>query len=376
MMKYRTSSLLDKSRRKNPKVRFNIEDLSSKVKGTGAAILYGTCSVSMAFINKILMTSLEFDFPVLIMVFQMLFTISVLKILCYFSVINMPRYTLSRGLSFAMPSIFYATNSVLALGALSHMNFAVYGVLKRCVPFVTLLLSILILRKGCSSKMTILSVCMLTIGCVLTGLGDLEFNAKAYIFGGLSNISQSLYLLLIQRSAHGKMSTIETLQLNSINTLPFLTVAMISMGEVEKAMSYTKYNEISFIVAFLVTISLGCLLNYSLFLCTRLTSALTTSVVGGLKALAQTFFALFTFGGISHNMSTYIGISMNTFGGIFYIYVKYKESFDKKSTDLKKIMSFSTAEDFKSATKEDEKEEEEHMENGFVVVTESKKEES
>ncbi|KAL3877910.1 hypothetical protein ACJMK2_035552 [Sinanodonta woodiana] len=368
MIKYRTSTMSNETQRKRSRVRFSIENLSSKVKGTGAAILYGTCSVSMTFINKILMTSLGFDFPVLIMVFQMLFTISVLKILSYFSVINMPRYTLSRGLSFAMPSIFYASNSVLALGALSHMNFSVYGVLKRCVPFVTLILSILILKKGYPSHMTILSVCMLTIGCVLTGLGDLEFNAKAYIFGGLSNISQSLYLLLIQRSAHGKMSTVETLQLNSINTLPLLTVAMICMGEVQNVTSYDRFNELSFIVAFLATISLGCLLNYSLFLCTRLTSALTTSVVGGLKALAQTLFGLLTFGGISHNMSTYIGISMNTFGGLFYIYVKYKESLGKKSTDLKKIMSFSTAEDFKSATKSEDKDEA-YMGNGFMVVT-------
>ncbi|KAL3877908.1 hypothetical protein ACJMK2_035550, partial [Sinanodonta woodiana] len=171
-MKYRSISVSDddseETGRKKPKVRFNIEDLSSKVKGTGAAILYGTCSVSMAFINKILMTSLGFDFPVLIMVFQMLFTILALEILCCFSVIDMPKYTLSRGLSFAMPSVLYATNSVLALSALSHMNVAVYGVLKRCVPFVTLILSIVILKKGYPSHMTILSVCMLTIGCVLT----------------------------------------------------------------------------------------------------------------------------------------------------------------------------------------------------------------
>jgi hypothetical protein len=36
-----------------------------------------------------------------------------------------------------------------------------------------------------------------------------------------------------------------------------------------------------------------------------MTSALTTSVVGGIKAMLQTLFGFFTFGGISQNMATY-----------------------------------------------------------------------
>ena len=182
---------------------------------------------------------------------------------------------------------------------------------------------------------------------LISGYGDLTFNLLGYACGILSNLTQSVYLLLVQRATNGKLSTVESLQLNSINTIPLLIVICIVKGEIWEVKSYDKFTETIFIVVFVLAIFLGCLLNYSLFLCTSLTSALTTSVVGGLKALAQTVLGLFTFGGVSHNIPTYLGISMSVSGGLSYIFAKYLENRERHTVDLRKIMSFSTAEDLR-----------------------------
>lgn len=191
-------------------------------------------------------------------------------------------------------------------------------------------------------------ICILSMNYSWAGYGDLKFNWLAYTRGALSNVSQSLYLLLVQRYCERDISTVETLQLNSMNTLPFLILYMLLNGELFQVAKYTTDSPLSFFVVFLLAISMGCLLNYTLFLCTSLTSALTTSVVGGLKAMVQTLVGLFTFGGISHNYPTYIGISMNLSGGVWYIYEKYSEGqrSGAGSTTLRKITSLSTAEDF------------------------------
>ena len=55
-------------------------------------------------------------------------------------------------------------------------------------------------------------------------------------------------------------------------------------------------------------------------------SALTTSVVGTLKSVAQTTMGMFTFGGVSFNPALLTGVTMNLTGGIFYTYAKYRES--------------------------------------------------
>lgn len=184
---------------------------------------------------------------------------------------------------------------------------------------------------------------------VFAGYGDLKFNAVAYTCGGLSNLTQSLYLLLVQRYISKDTTTIETLQLNSFNTLPFLLIYSIINQDIFKVLQYDRLGNPVFIFVFFSAISMGCLLNYSLFLCTSMTSALTTSVVGGIKAMLQTLFGLFTFGGISQNMATYVGISMNLSGGLFYIYAKFTEGKAKHRSEdsLKKVISLSTAEDFK-----------------------------
>ena len=182
----------------------------------------------------------------------------------------------------------------------------------------------------------------------IAGYGDLTFNILGYACGILSNITQSVYLLLVQRATNGKLSTVESLQLNCINTIPLLTVICIAKGEILEVQTYSQFTDTIFIVVFCLAIFLGCLLNYSLFLCTSLTSALTTSVVGGLKALAQTILGLFTFGGVSHNLATFVGISMSVSGGLSYIFSKYLENKERHSVDLRKIMSFSTAEDLRS----------------------------
>ena len=183
----------------------------------------------------------------------------------------------------------------------------------------------------------------------LAGYGDIQFSYLAYTCGALSNVFHATYLLLVQKATDGKMTMVETLQLNSINTLPFLAAVCFFKGEMSDMKDLSHYTNISFLTVFMLTIILGCLLNYSLFLCTSLTSALTTSVVGGIKALAQTVIGLFTFGGVSHKLPTGLGIFISMVGTFGYVFSKFREiRKEKEKIDLRKVMSFSTVDDFSS----------------------------
>ena len=178
---------------------------------------------------------------------------------------------------------------------------------------------------------------------VISGYGDMTFNLVAYSCGLASNFTQAVYLLLVQRfTQHHKLTTVETLQLNCFNSLPILVLAAVFNGELASLRGYPIAEHPIFPLAFFLTVSVGMLLNYSLFLCTGLTSALTTSVVGGLKAMVQTLLGLVTFGGVSHNIPTYLGIVLNLMGGTGYIAVKYRENDKKLHKSIHKVMSFSS----------------------------------
>ncbi|XP_029652204.1 UDP-galactose/UDP-glucose transporter 7-like [Octopus sinensis] len=330
---------------------------TSYVKGVAAAFFYGTCSVLMAFLNKILMDTYGFHFPMCIMVVQMSLTVVLLYALRATQLVSIPSYTFKDGRLFLLPAVFYAANSVLGLFSLSHMNVAMYGVLKRCVPLATLLLSVILLRKSWPSFLTLISIILLTVGCVVAGSGDLKFHFGGYLSGGLSNMTQALYLLLVQQYTETSSNTLHILLLNSINSLPLLTMALLVSGEAQQVAVFLHANHKPFILTLIVIALCGILLNYSLFLCTNHTSALTTSVVGGMKALAQTLIGVFTFGGVSPNLLTKLGISLNLCGSLLYVVAKYV---DRKHIDLlghlKKVASLASMEDLERLHSSSQKE--------------------
>lgn len=153
----------------------------------------------------------------------------------------------------------------------------------------------------------------------VAGFGDLSFNPRAYLFGFASVLSQALYLLLVQKHADD-IGAAESLHLNSYNTLPMLLLCSVLSGELHLALHDFALSSIGFILTFTVVIVFGCLLNYMLFLCTTYNSALTTSITGTLKTIVQTVIGIFTFGGISINVFTVLGMAALYFSVFSSIY--------------------------------------------------------
>lgn len=50
------------------------------------------------------------------------------------------------------------------------------------------------------------------------------------------------------------------------------------------------------------------------------------NVKGQLKSILQTFFGLFTFGGVNFTFALIFGLTMSTFGGVWYGLIKYEET--------------------------------------------------
>ncbi|XP_047473733.1 UDP-galactose/UDP-glucose transporter 7-like isoform X1 [Penaeus chinensis] len=301
--------------------------------GFAAAVFYGVCSASMAFLNKAVISSYEFPFPFFIMACQMMVTILFLEILGSLGKVTLPHYTWRSARLFLAPSLGYAFHATLSLMALQGMNIPMYGAVKRCTPLVNLVLSVVILHRPYPSCTLISSILIITSGCFVAALGDLTIDTFAYTMGGLSVLAQGLYLTLVQQCAENKLSTLEILQLNSYNTLaPFIIVSVL-MGEPEAIVKSQYLTDIGFHLTFWTLVSLGSVLNYSLFLCTALNSALTTSLVSVAKSVIQTLVGFFVFGGVKYHPLNITGIVMNTVGGFMYTYTKYQEGKKKYQKD-------------------------------------------
>eukprot|EP00090_Calanus_glacialis_P017350 TRINITY_DN27021_c0_g1_i2.p1 TRINITY_DN27021_c0_g1~~TRINITY_DN27021_c0_g1_i2.p1 ORF type:complete len:313 (-),score=31.34 TRINITY_DN27021_c0_g1_i2:208-1065(-) len=268
----------------------------------GSAIFYGCCSLSMNFLNKAILSSYSFNFPFYIMACQMFVTVIVLQIIRIFSHSSIINYNIQDGKKVLPASLCFLLHTTLSLTALHGMNIPMYGAIKRCTPLVTLVLSLVILKKAPPSAALLGSIVLITAGCLIAGAGDLQFDAFAYTIGGLSCFAQAGYFTLVQKDSEvNKMSTLQMLYLNACNTLPIFLLFSMVLGEFSPATSHLTESSITFIILYITLLASGGVLMFSTFLCTSLCSAITTSVVGVPKSFLQTVIGYFTFGGVPYH---------------------------------------------------------------------------
>jgi solute carrier family 35 protein len=155
-----------------------------------------------------------------------------------------------------------------------------YSTLKRGTTIITLFGEWFFLSKQPTFP-TLVSTLLLVIGALLAGYGDLGFDLKAYSYAAASCFIQTAYLLLVSKAGVGKnYTTFGILYYNSIYSLAFSTIYAMLFGELEAVMNYPGELTPSFYSCLFLALVQGAMLNYAIFLCTVVNSALTTTIVG------------------------------------------------------------------------------------------------
>ncbi|XP_028402898.1 UDP-galactose/UDP-glucose transporter 7-like [Dendronephthya gigantea] len=298
--------------------------------GVAAALFYGLVSGSMSFLNKIVLTTMDFRYPEVIMLAQVTCTAAMLEICRRLNLVNIHAYTLERAKKFLLPSICFALHTILALKALGDLSIPMYNILRRLLPLSTLILGAFFLSKRPSIQLTC-SIILVVFGCVTAGFGDISFHIGGYLAAIMSVFSQAFYLVFVQKTGvETGHSTLDVLHLNSINCIPLLIIYTLYNGQLVNSINSIEVTSKGFFPVLIVDVFMGCVLNYSLFLCATMNSALTTSLVGVIKGIITTIIGFFTFGGVAINLYTISGIILNTSGGILYFYTKYSEQVRQK----------------------------------------------
>jgi len=84
---------------------------------------------------------------------------------------------------------------------------------------------------------------------------------------------------------------------------------------------YERLGEFGFIFIFSLAACMGSILNYSIFVCTTVNSALTTAVVGALKNVATTYIGMLVFEDYAFSWVNFCGINVSIAGSLYYTYI-------------------------------------------------------
>jgi len=293
-----------------------------------AAISYGVASMAMVFINKAVL--MQYAYSMTLLTFQQ----GVTALLIHFG--RVTGYTKAKGINFAtakkliLVSLFYNANVAFALASLKGVNIPMYIAIKRLTPLAVLVAGFFS-GKGRPSTQVTLSVIMTAAGVIVAALGDFSFDLVGYSMALTSVFFQTMYLVLVEKSgAEDGLSSIEIMFYNSFLSLPFLLFLIIATGEFPNSLTilFAK-STLSFSVILILSLVMGIVLNYTMFLCTIVNSALTTTIVGVLKGVVSTTLGFFMLGGVEVHALNITGLAINTAGGVWYSYAKYQQKKNK-----------------------------------------------
>lgn len=285
---------------------------------------YVLVSASMVFVNKAITYTYGFRSTNFLLLLQMLFTTALLRFLRTLRILAFADFELTKAKQVLPVSCFYSLNAAVALLALRELSVPSYTLIKRLAPLFTLSLEFVLLKKRATIGTTI-SLIFMVSGTVLAARADTTSPLSGWILGLVSCLFQAMYLTYVKRSgAETGMSSFGVLYYHSILSVPFITIISVFVGEIGPVLSYEKWMSPSFLTILAISLGMGLVLNYALFLCTELTSPTSTVVSGQVKAMAQTAIGMFTFGGVDMNFKYALGTLLNIGGGLGYAMAKYK----------------------------------------------------
>ncbi|KAK4422394.1 UDP-galactose/UDP-glucose transporter 7 [Sesamum alatum] len=295
-----------------------------------AALSYGAASMGMVFINKAML--MQYAHSMTLLTLQQLMT----TLLIRFG--RVMGYTKARGFNveaakkLLLVSFFYNANVAFALASLKGVNIPMYIAIKRLTPLAVLIVGFFS-GKGRPTTQVTLSVILTAAGVLIAALGDFSFDLFGYSMALTSVFFQTMYLVLVEKSgAEDGLSSVEIMFYNSVLSLPFLLFLIVFTGEFPNSMSSSS---LSFSVILFLSLVMGIVLNYTMFLCTIVNSALTTTIVGVLKGVGSTTLGFVLLGGVEVHALNVTGLVINTLGGVWYSFAKYQQ----KKHKLPKVMT-------------------------------------
>ncbi|KAI3468404.1 hypothetical protein Pfo_025067 [Paulownia fortunei] len=277
-----------------------------------AALSYGVASMAMVFINKAVLMQYTHSMTLLALQVQQNSVVM--------------GYTKARGLNIetgkklVLVSLFYNANVAFALASLKGVNIPMSIAIKRLTPLAVLIAGFFS-GKGTPTTQVTLSVILTAAGVLIAALGDFSFDLLGYSMAFTSVFFQTMYLVLVEKSgADDGLSSVEIMFYNSILSLPFLLFLILATGEFPNSMSilFAKSTSLSFSFILLLSLVMGIVLNYTMFLCTIVNSALTTTIVGVLKGVGSTTLGFVLLGGVQVHALNVPGLVINPAGGVWY----------------------------------------------------------
>ncbi|PSN48088.1 UDP-sugar transporter UST74c [Blattella germanica] len=290
----------------------------------GSAALYGAASFLITVVNKTVLTTYHFPSYQVLGLGQMAATVVILFSCKKFGLVDFPRLDSSVFRKIWPLPLIYIGNLVFGLGGTKELSLPMLTVLRRFSILMTMIgeLFFLSIRPSVAVQF---SVYTMIAGAMIAASNDLAFSPIGYSLVLLNDaFTAANGVCMKSKLDSAELGKFGLMFYNALFMLVPASVLAWVTGDLDNAYAYPGWDNLLFVVQFVASCIMGCLLTYSIILCTMHNSALTTTVIGCLKNVCITYLGMIIGGDYVFSWVNFTGINVSVAGSLLYSWVTFK----------------------------------------------------
>ncbi|KAJ0020065.1 hypothetical protein Pint_32575 [Pistacia integerrima] len=293
---------------------------------SGAAYCVSSCS--MILLNKVVLSSYNFNAGISLMFYQNLISTLVVVIFGLSGAISVEKLNWKLIKLWIPVNIIFVGMLVSGMYSLKYINIAMVTILKNVTNILTAVGELYIFRKQQNQKVWT-AMFLMIISAITGGITDLSFDGTGYawqIINCVLTASYSLTLRLVmdkakQTTRSGSLNEFSMVLLNNLLSLPFAILLILLFDEWRYVMTVDVINLPMFWVAATASGFLGLAISFTSMWFLKQTGPTTYSLVGSLNKIPLSIAGLVLFK-VPLSLPNMFSILFGLFAGIFFARAK------------------------------------------------------
>ncbi|OMO90496.1 hypothetical protein COLO4_19117 [Corchorus olitorius] len=293
-----------------------------------SGIAYCISSCSMILLNKVVLSSFNFNAGISLMFYQNLICCLVVAILAVSRVVSVEKLNWKLIRVWIPVNIIFVGMLVSGMYSLKYINIAMVTILKNMTNILTAIGEYYVFGKRQNQKVWT-AMLMMIISAVTGGITDLSFDATGYTWQILNCILTAGYSLTLRRvmdkakqtTKSGTLNELSMVLLNNLLSLPFAIFLIFTLNEWEYVMNVDVIQLPIFWVVATASGLLGLAISFTSMWFLHQTGPTTYSLVGSLNKIPISIAGLVLFK-VPLSVPNMFSILFGLFAGIFFARAK------------------------------------------------------
>jgi drug/metabolite transporter (DMT)-like permease len=298
-------------------------------------------NIGVTLMNKAFFQWFGFSFPIALSLVHMVCSALGSEIVLRTGAYDMAPLSMAEQLQLFLFSLLFSANIVVGNSALKYVPVSLVQVVRSVIPGLTLMLSMFVLGKKYSSSYY-WTILLIVIGVALASAGEVEFHFVGFLLTVLVCFLSSLKSVVSQKFLVGKLNFHPFVLLQRMSWMSAAQMLVMSLLLEKTAMQdWWKVHDtdaiagqgldrVQFALLLLANGAMAFLLNYTNFMTTKKTSALTVTVAGNVKHMCTILFSVMMFKN-PISLLNGAGTLVTLVGAVIYSMLEYNEKLRQKA---------------------------------------------